>query len=56
MEKEYSVKLYDDSVVEFKLISKDVFDELLTYQGWSEYLYPLQFQCSLIQMALSILH
>ena len=47
MEKEYSVKLYDDSVVEFKLISKDVFDELLTHQGWLEYLYPLQFQCSL---------
>lgn len=47
MKKEYSVKLYDDSVVEFKLISKDVFDELLTHQGWIEYLYPLQFQCSL---------
>ncbi|MBR4248171.1 MAG: hypothetical protein IKQ13_14425 [Treponema sp.] len=47
MEKEYSVKLYDDSVVKFKLISKDVFDELLTHQGWVEYLYPLQFQCSL---------
>ena len=47
MEKEYSVKLYDDSVVEFKLISKDIFDELLTHQGWVEYPQPLQFQCSL---------
>ena len=48
MEKEYSVKLYDDSVVEFKLISKDVFDELLTHQGWIEYSYPFTYECSLV--------
>ncbi|MBQ5383495.1 MAG: hypothetical protein IIU46_03460 [Treponema sp.] len=48
MEKEYSVKLYDDSVVEFKLISKDVFDELLTHQGWVEYSDPFTYECSLV--------
>ena len=48
MEKEYSVKLYDDSVVEFKLISKDVFDELLTHQGWIEYSDPFTYECSLV--------
>ncbi len=48
MEKEYSVKLYDDSVVEFKLISKDVFDELLTHQGWGEYSDPFTYECSLV--------
>ena len=48
MEKEYSVKLYDDSVVKFKLISKDVFDELLTHQGWVEYSDPFTYECSLV--------
>ncbi len=48
MEKEYSVKLYDDSIIEFKLISKDIFDDLVKQEGWKEYPEALEFECSLV--------
>lgn len=37
MEKEYFIKLHDDSILEFKLISEDVFDEMVKQEGWVEY-------------------
>lgn len=47
MEKEYFVKLHDDSILEFKLISQDLFDKMITQDGWVEYPEVLKIQNTL---------
>lgn len=47
MEKKYIFKLYDDTIIDFKLISKDVFEELLRRENWTEYTEHLTDKCSM---------
>lgn len=47
MEKKYILKLYDDTIIDFKLISKDVFEELLRRENWTEYTEHLTDKCSM---------
>lgn len=47
MEKEYFVKLHDDSILEFKLISQDLFDKMIKQDGWVEYPEVLKIQNTL---------
>lgn len=47
MEKKYILKLYDDTIIDFKLISKDIFEELLRRENWTEYTEHLTDKCSM---------
>ena len=47
MEKKYFFKLYDDTIIDFKLISKDVFKELIKRENWTEYTEHLTDKCSM---------